>query len=89
MLLEPEDQLAALTQLQLTDIWGIARRMAARLQADGINSPLAMRAADPQAVRERFGIVMQRLALELRGVSCMALELLVPDRKSIIIQVVR
>ncbi len=45
---------------------------------------LALREADPQSIRQHFGVVMQRIALELRGVSCLPLELAVPDRKSII-----
>lgn len=84
VLREPATQNAALAALGLTDLWGVARRMATRLEADGIRTPLELRAADPQAIRQRFGVVLQRLALELRGVSCLPLELLTPDRKSII-----
>jgi DNA polymerase V len=58
--------------------------MGLRLLAEGIRTPLELRNADPQLVRQRFGVVMQRLALELRGVSCLPLELAVADRKSII-----
>ncbi|CAN5908834.1 translesion error-prone DNA polymerase V subunit UmuC [soil metagenome] len=83
MLLTPVAEEDALRRLALTDLWGVARRMATRLQAQGFDSPLALRAADPGILRERFGVVMQRLALELRGIACHALELVVPDRKSI------
>ena len=84
LLLDPDAQEDALSRLALTDLWGIAKRMAARLTAEGIATPLQLRAADPREVRQRFGIVMQRLALELRGVSCLPLELVVSDRKSIV-----
>ena len=77
-------QIAALARLELTDLWGVARRMGVRLQAEGIRTPLELRSTDPQVLRQRFGVVMQRLCLELRGVSCLPLELVVADRKSII-----
>ena len=77
-------QVEALSRLALTDLWGVATRMAARLTADGIRTPLDLRNADPQDLRTRFGVVIQRLGLELRGTPCHALELLTPDRKSIV-----
>lgn len=77
-----EAQDDALARIELTDLWGIARRLAVRLKDDGISTPLELRAADPQALRQRFGVVMQRMVLELRGISC--LELLTSDRKSIV-----
>lgn len=84
LLRDPAVQEDALQALALGDLWGVAKRMAAHLEAEGINTPLDLRAADPQLLRQRFGIVMQRLALELRGVSCLSLELVLPDRKSVI-----
>ena len=51
---------------------------------EGIRTPLELRAADPQRLRQRFGVVMQRLSQELRGVSCLPLELAAPDRKSVV-----
>lgn len=77
-------QIEALSRLALTDLWGVAARMAKRYMAEGIGTPLELREADPQDLRARFGVVTQRLALELRGVPCLPLELLAPDRKSIV-----
>lgn len=74
----------ALQTLSLGELWGVAKRMAARLEEEGIRTPLELRGADPQLLRQRFGVVMQRLSQELRGVSCLPLELAVPDRKSIV-----
>ena len=39
--------------------------------------------ADPRFIRERLSVVVERLVLELRGVSCLDLERHTPDRKSI------
>ncbi len=74
---------AALYRLKLTDLWGIAGRMEARLNALGIHTPLQLRDADPRHLRERLGVVIQRMVMELRGEPCMELEEGTPDRKSI------
>ncbi|MGE3993360.1 Y-family DNA polymerase [Pseudorhodoplanes sp.] len=73
-----------LSRMTLTDLWGVAGRMAQRLTDLGITTPLKLRECDPAFIRERFSVVMQRMVLELRGVSCLDLEDHVPDRKSII-----
>jgi DNA polymerase V len=74
---------AELAAMELTDLWGVARRLAARLTALGIGTPLALKRADPRFIRERFNVVLERLMLELRGVPCISLEEAPPDRKSI------
>jgi len=83
LLLDEASQDAALAQMELTDLWGVAGRLAARLSAIGINTPLDLKRGDPRLIRERLGVVTMRLALELRGVPCMDLERDIPDRKSI------
>ena len=84
LLVDATAQEDALSRIELGDLWGVARRLTARLQAEGIATVMDLRRTDPAWVRERFGIVLQRLALELRGQACLALELATPDRKSIV-----
>src|SRR5688572_18511153 len=55
-----------------------------RLAEIGVTTPLQLRDSDPAFIRERCSVVMQRMVMELRGVSCLSLEEHVPDRKSII-----
>jgi DNA polymerase V len=74
---------AELAAMELTDLWGVARRLAARLTALGITTPLALKRSDPRFIRERFNVVLERLVLELRGVPCISLEEAPPARKSI------
>jgi DNA polymerase V len=83
LLLDQAAQDAALAKIGLTDLWGVAGRLAARLAAIGINTPLDLKHGDPRLIRERLGVVTMRLALELRGVACLDLERVAPDRKSI------
>jgi hypothetical protein len=73
---------AALARMELTDLWGIASRLAARLLALGIATPLDLKRGDARLIRERLGVVTMRLALELRGVRCLDLEREISDRKS-------
>src|SRR5437868_4466517 len=72
VLLEEAAQDAALARMELTDLWGVAGRLAARLAALGIATPLDLKHGDPRLIRERLGVVTMRLALELRGVSCLS-----------------
>jgi len=83
LLLDEAAQDASLSGIELTDLWGVAGRLAARLSAIGISTPLDLKRGDPRLIRERLGVVTMRLALELRGVPCMDLERDIPDRKSI------
>ena len=83
-LVDEASQVEALSRLELTELWGIARRMATRLIDHGIRTPLELRAADPRDLRRQFGVVVERLGRELAGTPCHALELLIPDRKSIV-----
>jgi DNA polymerase V len=83
LLLEEAAQDAALARMELTDLWGVAGRLAARLVALGIATALDLKHGDLRLIRERVGVVTMRLALELRGVACLDLECEAPDRKSI------
>lgn len=62
-LLTHTDQDKALAKLELTDLWGVASRMAKRLTAIGITTPLQLRDADPQKLRQHTGVVMERMCL--------------------------
>ena len=84
VLMDMRDQEAVLAKLELTDIWGVARRLSARLNAINITTPLELRDADPKILRQHFGVVVERIGAELRGESCLELEEVVSDKKSIV-----
>ena len=50
----------------------------------GIMTPLELRYADPRLIRERLSVVLERMVLELRGIACLGLEEVTPDRKSLV-----
>ena len=83
-LLERERQTEALADLKTADLWGIAGRWSAKLEALGIDTALRLREADPPWLRSVFGVVMERIVYELRGTSCLALEEVAPPKQQII-----
>lgn len=83
LLMTAAEQEAALATMELTDLWSVAGRMAKRLAAIGITTPLQQRDAVPQALRQHTSVVMERMALELRGITCIGLQNLAPAAKSI------
>lgn len=84
LLLTAAAQEVALGRMELTDLWGVARRTAEKLTALGIKTPLQLRDADPRFLRERFSVVLERTVHELRGTPCIAFEDVTPDRKSLV-----
>ena len=83
-LMSEAEQTQALEQLALTDLWGVAGRLAKRLGELGIRTPLQLRDAEPAMLRTHLGVVVQRIAAELRGMPCQALTLAVPANKTIL-----
>lgn len=83
-LCEPAHQERALASLSLTDLWGVASRMEKRLAEIGIRTPLELREADPAIVRERVGVLMERMVRELRGIPCQGLTAVAPANKTIL-----
>lgn len=78
-----QSQIAALEQLQLTDLWGVAERMAKRLAAIGITTPLDLRNADPHTLRQHTSVVMERMSRELQGIPCIGLVEMTQTAKNI------
>ena len=63
-----------LGRLSVEEIWGIAGRLAKRLNAIGIHTVLDLARANPVAVRDKFSVVMMRTVLELNGTPCIPME---------------
>lgn len=78
-------ELPALGTFPLEDVWGIGRRWAARLGADGMLTAADLIAADSDTLRSRYGVVLARTQRELQGIACADLEEHEPDRQQIIV----
>ena len=74
---------AALTAVEVGDIWGIGPRWAAMLTSRGITRAAHLRDAEDGWVRQRMGVVGLRVVHELRGHSCHALKELPADKQSL------
>lgn len=81
--LRPSEEQAWLQQMPVGDVWGIGRRLEEQLGTLGIRSVADLKGADPKAIRQRFSVVVERIVEELRGVSCLSLELLTPAKQQI------
>ena len=80
----PETLTCLLGRIEVGEVWGVGRKISARLDAMGIKTVRELRDMNAETIRARFSVVLERTVRELRGVSCLALEELVPDRQQII-----
>ena len=73
-----------MSETPVSEVWGIGRQIAKKLKAQNIHSVFDLLQASPQAMRQQFGVVMERLCYELRGISCLELEEVAPAKQQII-----
>lgn len=72
-----------MAKIEVGEVWGVGRRIAARLETMGVRTVLDLATTDLKALRVQFGVVMERTASELRGVSCLELEDLADPKQQI------
>lgn len=77
------EQEKALMNLPVEEIWGIGGKFTEKLHVMGIHTADAFVRCDPYRIRNKFGVVGERILWELRGISCLSLEKIKP-KKSII-----
>ncbi|NMF96172.1 translesion error-prone DNA polymerase V subunit UmuC [Aromatoleum toluolicum] len=70
-------------QISAGEVWGVGRKIAARLEDMGIKTVRELHDADPDTIRARFSVVLERTVRELRGVSCLNLEEMAPAKQQI------
>jgi len=78
-----EDLTALFSKIEVGEIWGVGRKIEARLNEAGIKTVRELRDADAETIRSRFSVVLERTVRELRGVSCLKLEDAIPDKQQI------
>ncbi len=79
----PEDLTCLLGSIPVGEVWGIGRKITARLETMGVTTALQLREANAETIRLRFSVVVERTIRELRGISCLELEEVVPDKQQI------
>ena len=61
-------RLMAITPVE--EVWGIGRRLTVKLQRQAIHTVADLVASDAKRLRAQFGVVVERIVQELRGLPC-------------------
>ena len=59
-----------MTITPVDEVWGIGQRLGAKLVAQGINTVADLVASDAKGLRAQYGVVVERIVQELRGLPC-------------------
>lgn len=63
-----------LDQTSVEDIWGVGRRLAPKLRAEGVHTALGLAHLNPQYAQQLMGIHGKQMVLELNGTVCLPLQ---------------
>ncbi|MBL8026872.1 MAG: Y-family DNA polymerase [Fibrobacteres bacterium] len=74
---------AALSDFDISDIWGIGRRYSVFLKAKGVKTALQLRNIDDSWIQRHLSIVGLKMVHELRGIPCYTLEERPPAKQNI------
>ena len=72
-----------LRNTDVSEVWGVGRKMKLHLDALGIKSAMDLAKADPWTLRKKFSIVIEKTARELAGTSCLELDEPDPPKQEI------
>ncbi len=72
-----------LKKVPIEDVWGVGRQYSKMLRYYNILTAYDLKNADDKWLRQQTNVTAQRTIFELRGISCMPLEKIIPDRKGI------
>ena len=72
----------ALNRIEIGEVWGIGRRLSKFLRNYEVRTAKQFTLLDRRWIRKNMGVVGEKIQLELRGVSCLDLELLPSSKKS-------
>ena len=80
----PDELSRLFAKIEVGEVWGVGRKINEKLAAMGIHTVKQLRDADAETLRSRFSVVLERTIRELRGLSCLDLEEVVPEKQQII-----
>jgi len=70
-----------LAKTEVGDIWGIGSKYGKWCREHGINNALQFRDMNDEIIRKKMGVIGVRMLMELRGISCLPMELVVNPKK--------
>lgn len=68
----------SLKMLPIEEVWGVGRKWSLLLKERGIQTAYDLMKAESAWVKKHFNVILARTAMELRGISCLPLEMVVP-----------
>lgn len=60
-----------LSLMDVSDVWGVGRRIAKKLKLLNIHSALDLAQQEPRRIKRQFSVVLERTVSELNGISCL------------------
>ena len=63
-----------LRNTDVSEVWGVGRKMKLHLEEMGIKTAMDLAKADPWTLRKKFSVVIEKTARELAGTSCLELD---------------
>ncbi|PYC25298.1 DNA polymerase V subunit UmuC [Pseudomonas jessenii] len=72
-----------LRNTDVSEVWGVGRRMKLHLDAMGIKTAMDLAKADPWTLRKNFSVVIEKTARELAGTPCLELDEPDPPKQEI------
>ena len=70
----PEDPREILRATPVSEVWGVGRRLAPKLESMGIYTAFDLASRELPELKKRFSVLLAQTALELRGERCIAAE---------------
>ncbi|BAP77518.1 ultraviolet light resistance protein B,interruption-C [Pseudomonas sp. MT-1] len=80
---DPSRRDRLLQMTEVSEVWGVGRRLTERLKPLGIKTAWDLAQYDPASLRQQFSVVLEKTARELRGISCLHLAEVEPPRQMI------
>ncbi|NDW15545.1 DUF4113 domain-containing protein [Alteromonas genovensis] len=62
-----QERVNILEQMDVTDVWGVGRRLGQKLRTLGINKALQLSQQSPARIRKQFSIILENTVRELNG----------------------
>ena len=82
----PDEQIRqVMATTAVGNVWGVGRRIGAKLVDAGIRTVLDLVRCDATALRSQFSVLLEKTVLELRGTSCLSLEELPAAKQQILV----
>ena len=75
----------ALRNTPIRDVWGVGRRLSEHLNQAKISNALQLADIDPNYIKRKFSLVLERTVRELRGQRCLDIENNVSAKKQIVV----